>query len=98
MNNNGHVLQYAPSALEFVECGPVFVKTVEYLGVNRVGGTHAFKVFVGLSFNGELVGMLAIKIGELAADSLHFAAFTRAFEQASPNYFKGLAGAHRLPD
>ena len=48
MNHNGHVLKYTTGSLELVQSGPVFVKSIESLRVNRVGGAQSLKVFAGV--------------------------------------------------
>ena len=62
MNHNGHVLKYTTGSLEFVQSGPVFVKSIEYLRVNRVGRAQSLKVFVGLGLHGELIRVLPVEV------------------------------------
>ena len=98
VDDDGHVLEHAAGALEFFQSGPILVEPVEDLRVDRVGAAQTLEVFVGLGLNRELVGVLPVEVGKLAADAFHLSALARVLEQPPAHDLERFLGAHRLPD
>jgi len=98
MDNRRHQAQNAAGSLETLQCRPVFVKAVEYFGVNRVAGHHPVPVLNFAGFKREVVLVLVIHLAEFGADSIPSVRVLAVKEQTAAHDFKALVRGNRLPD
>ena len=93
----GHQLQHAASALKAVDGRPVFVEPVEDLGVDRVCLHEAVVVAAFLGLGWEFRSFGNVGIGERAAHRVAGLSVAHWLEQPPPHDFECLLGGHWLP-